>query len=101
MLGYLPPGVDTPLPGAETPVPGAGTPRSRHPPGAGTPQEHTPPGAVHAGRYGLQAGGMHPTGMHSCFFQITLGHISRISKKNFGGHKSFFETTSNTISDLC
>ena len=71
------------------------------PPGAGTPQEHTPPGAVHAGRYGLQAGGMHPTGMHSCFFQVTLGHISRISKKNFGGHKSFFETTSNTISDLC
>ena len=28
---------------------------------------HTPPGAVHAGRYRQQAGGMHPTGMHSCF----------------------------------
>ena len=26
------------------------------------------PGAVHAGRYGQQAGGTHPTGMHTCFF---------------------------------
>ena len=25
-----------------------------------------PPYAVHAGRYGQQSGGMHPTGMHSC-----------------------------------
>ena len=24
------------------------------------------PGAVHAGRYGQQAGGTHPTGMHTC-----------------------------------
>ena len=31
------------------------------PPGA-----DTPPGAVHAGRYGQQAGGTHPTGMHTC-----------------------------------
>ena len=41
-----------------------------HPPWAGTP----PLGAVHAGRYGQQAGGTHPTGMHSCFvnvFQLT------------------------------
>ena len=40
----------------------------RYPPGSGTPppdQVH-PPGAVHAGRYGQQAGGTHPTGMHSC-----------------------------------
>ena len=43
------------------------------PPGADTPQEQTPPcpdqtppGAVHAGRYGQQAGGTHPTGVHSC-----------------------------------
>ena len=35
-------------------------PESRHPP------EQTPPCAVHAGRYGQQAGGMHPTGMQSC-----------------------------------
>ena len=30
------------------------------------PQEQNPPGAVHAGRYGQQAGGTHSTGMHSC-----------------------------------
>ena len=41
-----------PLPGAGTPPP---PPRSRH-----------SPGAVHAGRYGQEAGGTHPTGMHSC-----------------------------------
>ena len=27
---------------------------------------HPPPGAVHAGRYGQQAGGTDPTGMRSC-----------------------------------
>ena len=31
-----------------------------------TPQAGTPPGAVHVGVYGQQAGGTHPTGMHSC-----------------------------------
>ena len=52
-----PPGADTLLPGADLPT-GADTPhpRSRHP----------PPGAVHAGRYGQQEGGTHPTGMHTC-----------------------------------
>ena len=65
-------GADTP-PGADPP----GTsdpPGSRHPPGSdpplgpGTPQDQTPPCcAVHAGRYGQQAGGMHPTGMQSRF----------------------------------
>ena len=55
MLGYHPP------------------PRSRHPPEQTPPwSRHTPPPgsspcAVHAGRYGQQAGGMHPTGMQSCF----------------------------------
>ena len=37
-------------------------------------QVYPPLGAVHAGRYGQQAGGTHPTGMHSCFvnvFQLT------------------------------
>ena len=43
--------------------PGADTPRCRHlpSPGADTPL----PTAVHAGRYGQQAGGTHPTGMHT------------------------------------
>ena len=27
---------------------------------------HIPPEAVHAGRYGQQAGGTHPTRMHTC-----------------------------------
>ena len=47
-----------------SPGPEAGTPprdqRRAPPPGADLP------GAVHAGRYGQQAGGMHPTGMQSC-----------------------------------
>ena len=30
------------------------------------PWEQTPPCAVHAGRYGQQADGMHATGMQSC-----------------------------------
>ena len=74
------------------PPPGPGTPWSRHPPGTRHPQSRhprqgrhplgpgtppwsrhppppraDPPGAVHAGRYGQQAGGMHPTGMQSCY----------------------------------
>ena len=48
MLGPLPPG-------------------SRHPSDQASPRSRHPPGAVHAGRYGQQAGGTHPTGMHSCF----------------------------------
>ena len=28
------------------------------------PRADPPPGAVHAGRYGQQEGGTHPTGMH-------------------------------------
>ena len=85
---YLP-GPGTPLgtrytaPGTKYTPPGAGTtphqtrytpgtrytPRHQvHPLGPGT---HTPgtrytPGAMHARRYGQQAGGTHPTGMHSC-----------------------------------
>ena len=40
-----------------------------------TPRQGThPPGAVHAGRYGQQAGGMHPTGMQSCF-HVVFGKI--------------------------
>ena len=46
MLGYDPPGADTPL--------GADTPRSRPPPGK------------YASANGLRAAGTHPTWMHSC-----------------------------------
>ena len=37
-------------------------PLDRYPP----PGQVPPPGTVPAGRYGQQAGGTHPTGMHSC-----------------------------------
>ena len=47
-------------------------PRTRY-----TPRTRYPPGAVHAGRYGQQAGGTHPTGVHSCFLQCL--NIFRIS----------------------
>ena len=43
-------------------------PQSRHPPRADTPQEQT----VHAGRYGQQLGGMHPTGMHTCYTCLSV-----------------------------
>ena len=60
-----PPGADTPW--EQTP-PRPCTPQSRHPPEAEPP----PLSVVHAGRYGQQAGGMHPTGMQSCYFGGSL-----------------------------
>ena len=80
MLGYHtlpgpgdPPPEQTPL-WSRHPL-GPGTPSLRGadtPPGPGTPPGADPLGAdptcaVHAGRYGQQAGGMHPTGMQSCY----------------------------------
>ena len=51
-----------------------------HPP-RGDPQEDTPrktpPEAVHAGRYGQQVGGAHPTGMHT-YFSLCLPEIQRV-----------------------
>ena len=50
----------------------APTPQSR-PPGADTPLPSgadPSPSAVHSGRYGQQAGGMHPTGMQSCVYLL-------------------------------
>ena len=50
-----------------------------HPPPKSTPpldqrqiSHRHPPGAVHAERYGQQAGGTHPTGMQSCYFYISI-----------------------------
>ena len=45
-------------------VPGQVPPRTRYNP------PPPPPRAVHAGRYGQQAGGTHPTGMISCLLMI-------------------------------
>ena len=38
--------------------------------GGGFLGRYPPSGTVHAGRYGQQAGGTHPTGMHSCLKDI-------------------------------
>ena len=65
---------------ADTP-PRAGTPpRQVHPQPPSryitspTPGQVHPPGAVHAGKYGQQAGGTHPTGMHSCSPDMVTFH---------------------------
>ena len=75
MLGYHPQGPGTPLgPGThpeQTPHPGPGTPQTRHPPcDQASPGGRHPPSTLHAGRYGQEAGGMHPTGMQSCYSNV-------------------------------
>ena len=73
MLEYHhPPSRDQAHPAPETGThPRADTALEQTPPSP-TPDQtcpqrrHPPPSAVHAGRYGQQAGGMHPTGMQSC-----------------------------------
>ena len=53
--------------------------------GPDTPSEQTPrdPCPVHAERYSHQAGGMHPTGMQSCFYLFC--NYFHISTKTFLG----------------
>ena len=76
-------------------VPGQVLPRDQVSPGPGTPRDQVPPQTVHAGRYGQQAGGTHPTGMHSCFIKIShkpfsfcaalrtdLQNVQRINREN-------------------
>ena len=45
---------------------GIADPLGAHPPRSTPPQSRHFPCTEHAGRYGQQAGGMHPTGMHTC-----------------------------------
>ena len=92
--GRHPPGADTPPrcrppqirppgPEVDTPLEQTPPPRSR-PPRAGTPLgADTPPplGAVYAGRYGQQAGGTHPTGMHTCIIFETIANNLIILRK--------------------
>ena len=83
MLGYHHPPASRHPPGkSEPPPPQQGdpltrqtpkqgdSPLARRPPWQGDPPtgkaDPPTPCAVHAGRYGQQAGGMHPTGMQSC-----------------------------------
>ena len=80
MLGYHPPGPGTPL-GAGTPPPQQAPPRAdTPPPRVDTPWDQAPPRCrppctVHAGRYSQQVGGMHPTGMQSCFLTLLMVHM--------------------------
>ena len=68
MMGY------TPKPGIPL-GPEAGTPPPRDQRQAPLPLDQAPPSAVHAGRYGQQAGGRHPTGMQSCYsYDIPFEH---------------------------
>ena len=62
-----PPQAGTPPQTGTLPPPGRYIPpRQVHPLDRYTPRAGTPPRAVHAGKYGQQVGGTHPTGMHSC-----------------------------------
>ena len=59
-------GIHTPL-GRHPPKEQIPLPQSRDPPAADPiPREQTSPSAMHAGRYGQQAGGTHPIGMYTC-----------------------------------
>ena len=58
------------------------------------PQDQVLPSAVHVGRYGQQASGTHPTGMHSCFIRESMEHkIHKLflskSLSNISKHGSF------------
>ena len=48
------------------------------PPGPG--RHHPPPRAEHTGRYGQRAGGMHPTGMQSCFEHFPPRKLNEMGK---------------------
>ena len=90
------PGPDTPCgrrPPGSRHLPGADIfPSSRHPL-ADTPPEQTPPRAVHARRYGQQAGGTHPTGMHTCcLWELTANYSEKYLLGSFyfdGTEKDF------------
>ena len=63
-------GIHTSTPQEQTPPQKQKPPQKQTPPRSRHPPEQTPPRAdtpctVHAGRYGQQAGGTHPTGMHT------------------------------------
>ena len=51
----------------QAPGPGRHPGQTRQAPLPPGPGRHTPPRAEHTWRYGQQVGGMHPTGMQSCY----------------------------------
>ena len=89
---------------AHPPGPEAGTPpqdqrqtppqtRGRLPPDQR--QNPSPTGAVHAGRYGQQVGGTHPTGMHSCSVWFLSLHLSQ-----FNSFLSSFQKCAGSLNNL-
>ena len=76
------------------PPPGPGTPhgaespwiRPPHPVTSPPPLTRHPPCAVHAGRYGQQAGDMHPTGIQSCFYST----FTCIGSRHFRKYSDLF-----------
>ena len=65
----------------------AGTPPWQvHP----SPRQVHPPGAVHAGRYGQQAGGTHPTWMQSCVKKYYILVHVRYQKVQMSPHCQVF-----------
>ena len=70
------------IPRVDTPQ--ADTSLGKHPPSKHTPGRHPHPHpcAVHTG-YGQQAGGTHPTGMHSCLSKFGLHSALGISTFDF------------------
>ena len=70
MLGYTPPT----------------GPEADTPPGQTPPWADTPPVQCMLG-YGQQAGGTHPTGMHSCYFYMLDNHSVKFECKSHGALK--------------
>ena len=98
------------------PPPGSGTPQSRQPPtrhspdqappeqtppGPAIPREQTPPCTVHAGRYGQQAGSMHPTGMQSCLFNRNGFKRNLVISVQFNDILYEINDINNDIEQLC
>ena len=78
--------------------PGRYTHQSGTPPG----QVHPPSGAVQAGRYGQQAGGTHPNGMHSCYFLAdeAASHVEVTTvDTSTGDYQIVDETTITRVTD--
>ena len=65
-----PPGAEFPPDQAPTPQGADTIPWKRHP-----PESRHPPCTVHAGIYGQQAGGTHPSGMQFCYVSVTVLNI--------------------------
>ena len=89
------PEADTHLP-HHPPIPPPGT-RGRHPPH----ESRTPhPSTVHAGRYGQQVQGTHPTGMHTCIIIITTHLTSNNVKRVFVASFNHYMTFDRIVSCL-